>query len=143
MLSVAGIDADPVLIGAGVAFIPELPTPGAFNHAINLAHVDGHPIWLDSTAEVAPYALLLATIRGKQALVIPATGEAHLETTPAKPPFPAELKFNADGSLDDKGTSHSHITLDLRGDDEVALREAVRSVSPPSGTSSCSRSPRP
>ena len=130
MLSAAGISADAVLIGAGIAFNPAVPSPGSFNHIITLAHVDNKPAWLDSTAEVAPYRLLSAVLRGKQSLVIPITGNSHLETTPKDPPFPFEDRFQAIGALDENGTAHSHITIDVRGDDEVPFRQAVRTVSP-------------
>jgi tetratricopeptide (TPR) repeat protein len=130
MLAAANIPADAVLIGANIAFNPDLPSPGAFNHAINLAHVSGRPVWLDSTAEVAPYRLLNPLIRDHKALVIPFTGDAHIETTPKDPPFPSISHFGASGALDDKGTSHSHFVFDFRGDDEVVFRAAVRSVSP-------------
>jgi len=130
MLNAAVVPTDAALIGVNVAFTPEVPSPGAFNHAINLAHLDGHAVWLDSTAEVAPFGMLQSPIRGKQALVIPLTGDAHLETTPKDPPFPATQNFTAIGSLDEKGTSHSRITLEMRGDDEITFRQAVRSVSP-------------
>ena len=130
MLATAGIPTDAVLIGVSIPFVEDVPSPGSFNHAINLAHVDGKPIWLDSTSEVAPYNFLQSPIRGKKALVIPLTGEAHIETTPKDPPFPGEQTFEAVGTLDDKGTSHSHIKIDMRGDDEVVFRQAVRSVSP-------------
>jgi tetratricopeptide (TPR) repeat protein len=130
MLAAANIPADAVLIGASVTFNEAVPSPGSFNHAINLAHVDGKPVWLDSTAEVAPYQLLMSLIRGKKALVIPAVGEAHIETTPIDPPFPSLIEVKAVGTLDDQGTSHSHFVMDLRGLDEVLYREAVRTVSP-------------
>ena len=130
MLSAAGITADPVLIGAGITFNPDLPSPASFNHAITLAHIDNKPIWLDSTAEVSPYRMLNPIIRDKRALVIPATGDAHIETTPKDPPFPDVIHFEAVGTLDDTGTSHSHLVLDLRGDEEAVYRQAVRSVSP-------------
>ena len=130
MLSAAGIAADPVLIGAGVTFNPDVPSPGSFNHVITLVHVDGKPLWLDSTPEVSPYQLLNPIIRGKHSLVIPATGDAHVETTPKDPPFPDVIHFEAVGTLDDTGTSHSHLVLDLRGDEETVYRQAVRSVSP-------------
>jgi transglutaminase-like putative cysteine protease/tetratricopeptide (TPR) repeat protein len=130
MLSAAGIPTDAVLIGAGIAFNADVPSPGSFNHAINLAHVDGKPVWLDATAEVAPYRLLVPQIRGRKALVIPLSGEAHIDTTPKEPPFPAVDRFEAAGTLDDKGTSHSHLVFDLRGDSEVVFRSVVRTVSP-------------
>jgi len=129
MLSAVNIPADAVLIGAGITFNEAVPSPASFNHAINLAHVNGKPVWLDSTAEVAPYQLLFSVIRGKKALVIPATGDAHIETTPIDPPFPSHVDFNATGTLDDTGTSHSHFILDIRGQDEISYREAVRAVS--------------
>ncbi|MGA7158965.1 MAG: DUF3857 domain-containing protein [Acidobacteriaceae bacterium] len=129
MLSAAGISADPVLIGVGIPFNPDVPSPGAFNHVITLAQVDGKPIWLDSTPEASPYQLLNNLIRDQRALVIPSTGDARIETTPANPPFPSYVHFQAIGTLDDTGTSHSHLTMDLRGDEEVGVRQAVRSIS--------------
>jgi len=87
MLSAARHSRNAALIGAGVAFTPDLPSPGWFNHVITVAHVDGKPVWLDATAEVAPYRLLLQVLRGKQALVVPASGDAYLATTPKDPPF--------------------------------------------------------
>jgi tetratricopeptide (TPR) repeat protein len=130
MFAAANIPADAVLIGVNVAFNPDLPSPGSFNHAINLAHVSGQPVWLDATAEVAPYRLLNPVIRGRKALVIPLTGDAHVDTTPKDPPFPSVQTFQAIGTLDDKGTSHSKLVLDLRGDSEVIFRTVARSVSP-------------
>lgn len=130
MLSAAGISSDAVLIGANVAFTSDLPSPGWFNHVITVAHVNGKPVWLDATAEVAPYQLLLPVLRGKEALVIPTSGDAYLATTPKDPPFPLEDRFVATGTLDEKGVSHSHIVMDLRSDTEIAYRQAVRNVSP-------------
>jgi tetratricopeptide (TPR) repeat protein len=130
MLSAAGINADAVLIGAGITFNSAVPSPTSFNHAITLAHVDGKPVWLDSTAEVSPFGLLNPIIRGKQALVIPATGDAHIETTPKDPPFPFLNTFEAIGTLDEKGTSHSHIVMTIRGDGQVTIAQAARTVSP-------------
>ena len=130
MLSAADILADTVLIGAGVAFNADVPSPSSFNHAINLAHVNGQFVWLDATAEVAPYGLLDPLIRGHKALVIPLDGEAHIEIAPKASPFPSFEKFAATGTLDDKGTSHSHFDLDIQGDAEVFFRRTLRSVVP-------------
>ena len=130
MLSAAGINADAVLIGAGITFNSAVPSPASFNHAITLAHIDGQPVWLDSTPEVSPFQLLNPVIRGEQALVIPATGDAQVETTPKNPPFPFLNTFEAIGSLDDTGTSHSHIVMTFRGDEQVIIAQAVRTVSP-------------
>jgi transglutaminase-like putative cysteine protease/tetratricopeptide (TPR) repeat protein len=130
MLAAANIPADAVLIGPGITFNPAVPSPAAFNHAITLAHIDGQPVWLDSTAEASPFRLLNPLIRDKAALVIPNSGDARIDSTPKDPPFPSSVHFEAVGSLDDTGTSHSRITMDLRGDGEVDFRQAIRTVSP-------------
>jgi len=130
MLSAANIPADAVLIGAGITFNPAVPSPGSFNHAITFAHIDGKPVWLDSTAEVSPFGLINPALRDKQSLVIPATGEARVETSSKILPFRFLNTFEAVGTLDDKGTSHSHIVMIVRGDDQVTIAQAVRTVSP-------------
>ncbi len=130
LLTAAGFDVDAALVGAGVPFNEAVPSPAAFNHCITLLHLDGKPVWLDATAEVAPYRFLVATVRDRHALVIPSTGPATLQTTFKDIPFKPEIRFDADGALDEHGTSHSHIVLALRGDDEIPFRQAARSVSP-------------
>ncbi len=87
-------------------------------------------IWLDSTQEVAPYRALLAVERDKPVLRIPVDGPAHLDHTPAKLPFESVQRFEATGALDAEGVVKSRITFTFRGDDEIALRAAVRQVSP-------------
>jgi len=129
MLASTGITTDAVLIGAGVAFNEAVPSPGSFNHVITLAHIAGKAVWLDPTAEFAPYRLLNPVIRGRKSLVVPLTGEAHVETTPTELPFAPSTYFEATGSLDEQGTSHSHMVIDFRGDDEVPFRQAVSAVS--------------
>jgi tetratricopeptide (TPR) repeat protein len=130
MLSAAGFTADAALVGSGVHFNEAVPSPGSFNHVITVVQLDGKPIWLDATAEVAPYRMLTSTIRGKHALVIAPTGPATIEITPKELPFKPEVHFDADGSLDDKGTSHSHIVMVMRGDEEILFRAAARTISP-------------
>jgi tetratricopeptide (TPR) repeat protein len=130
MLSTAGINADAVLIGAGIRFNAAVPSPASFNHLITRAMVAGQPVWLDSTAEVAPYRLLYPVIRDRQALVVPASRVAHLDRSPASPPFPSYQTMNAVGSLDKVGISHSRLTFVFRGDAELVLRSAFRQVAP-------------
>jgi len=130
MLAAAGIKTDAVLIGAGVRFTPAVPSPAAFNHMITHATVAGQEVWLDTTAEIAPYRMLVSVIRDKQALVVPAVGAAYVARTPADPPFASFQTMDADGSLDKNGTSHSRLTLVVRGDVELAVRAAFRQASP-------------
>jgi tetratricopeptide (TPR) repeat protein len=130
LLSAAGFSSDAALIGSGVRFNEAVPSPGSFNHVITVVQLDGKPIWLDATAEVAPYRMLMPALLDKQALVVPTTGPAHIERTPKDLPFHAEFSFTAEGSLDEHGTSHSHMVMVIRGVDEIIFRQAARSVAP-------------
>jgi tetratricopeptide (TPR) repeat protein len=130
MLSATGIQSDAVLIGAGIRFNPAVPSPGAFNHLITHLTLAGQPVWLDTTTEIAPYRMLVPVIRDKQALVVPATVAAHLDRTPADPPFASFQTMDAVGTLDKNGVSHSRLTLVVRGDVELALRAAFHQTAP-------------
>ena len=130
MLTVLGLHPNAVLIGAGIRFNEAVPSPAAFNHLITTVQVNGQQVWLDSTAEVAPYRMLSYPIRDKQALVIPENDAAKVERTPTRLPFEGINKMEAAGTLDKDGISNSRLTLTLRGDDELQLRAALRQMSP-------------
>lgn len=130
MLNALGLHPSAVLIGAGMRFNEAVPSPGSFNHLITTVEVSGQQVWLDTTAEVAPYRALLYWIRDKKALVVPDTGVAKVETTPAALPFPSFQKLEAVGTLDKDGISNSHLVWSTRGDGEIVLRAAFRQVSP-------------
>ncbi len=130
MLTALGLHPNAVLIGAGVRFNEAVPSPGSFNHLITTVMVNGEQVWLDTTAEVAPYRALVYVTRDKKALVVPDTGVAKIETTPATLPFPSYQKLDAVGTLDKEGTSNSHLVWTMRGDGEMILRGAFRQVSP-------------
>jgi len=129
MLTVLGLHPDAALIGAGIRFNEAVPSPAAFNHLITTVQVNGQQVWLDSTAEVAPYRMLSYPIRDKQALLVPEKEEATVERTPAKLPFDPFDKMTAVGELDKDGVSRSRLTLTLHGDDELQLRAAFRQLS--------------
>ena len=84
LLRAKGFSTSPALVGAGIAPVPEVPSPAMFNHVITTVNLPGGRIWLDSTPMVSPYRYLGAIIRDQKALVVPADGPATLETTPAK-----------------------------------------------------------
>ncbi len=130
MLTASGLHPDAVLIGAGVRFNEAVPSPSSFNHLITTVSVDGQPVWLDSTEEVAPYRALSYVIRDRKALVVPDAGVAKIETTPADLPFPSFEKLNSVGTLDKEGTTNSHLTWTFRGDTELIMRSAFRQISP-------------
>jgi uncharacterized protein HemY len=130
MLGALGVKTDAVLVGAGIRFNPEVPSPAAFNHLITLATVDGKPVWLDATAEVAPYRMLMAVIRDHSALAVPDAGAARLERTPAGLPFKPFQTMDAVGALDKDGISESKMTLTFRGDVELLVRATMRQIPP-------------
>jgi tetratricopeptide (TPR) repeat protein len=130
MIEALGMHPDAVLIGAGIRFNQAVPSPAAFNHLITRVELDGKPVWLDTTAEVAPFGMLLALTRDHEALVIPVSGPSEVERTPARPPFANTTVMEAKGTLDADGVSTSRLTLTLHGDVEVLMRSVIRQVSP-------------
>ncbi|WP_035346972.1 DUF3857 domain-containing protein [Edaphobacter aggregans] len=130
MLTAAGMHPEAAMIGAGIRMNEEVPSPGAFNHMITTVPVTGQQVWLDATAEVAPYQVLVSPIRDKQALVVPETGAAKLERTPATPPFAPFSRFVAKGTLSKEGTMKAQMEYMVRGDDELVLRTLLKQVPP-------------
>jgi tetratricopeptide (TPR) repeat protein len=127
-----GFTTAPALIGVNIAPVADLPSPASFNHVITTVTLPGSaaPIWLDTTAEVAPYRVLVAPIRDEQALVIPDSAPASLQKTPADPPFPYHEQFEANGTLDKDGLLKSHMEMTLRSDNELAFRGMRERLAP-------------
>lgn len=130
LLRAKGFATAPALIGVNIAPVPDLPSPALFNHVITTVDLPSGRVWLDTTAEVAPYRMLVPFIRDQQALVIPATGVAALERTPADPPFPYFERFEATGTLDKDGLLKSHMDLTLRSDNELGFRFLLQRAAP-------------
>jgi len=130
LLKASGIDASTVLIGSGLAFDPDLPSPAQFNHVITAVPFDGHTDWLDTTAEVAPYGLLVRQIRDRQALVIDPKGKATIEKTPVDPPFSSTESIRVDSKLDKDGVLTGHFDMTFRGDNEMVFRALFHEVAP-------------
>jgi hypothetical protein len=102
LLRAVGIESSPVLIHAGNSYrLPDLPTPYAFNHAITF--IPALNLYLDSTAEFAPFGLLPQEVMQQPALIA-ATG--IVSQTPL-------MDAN-------KHYAETHTTLALRPDGSVA-----------------------
>ncbi len=126
----AGLEAYPVLIHSSRKLDPDVPSPAQFDHVISaVPHKDGF-YFLDTTAEVAPFALLPATLRGKKALLIPRGAPAQVVETPADPPFPIRQDVWVSGKISDLGKLEATVRYQLRGDNEVGLRQAFRRMPP-------------
>jgi transglutaminase-like putative cysteine protease/tetratricopeptide (TPR) repeat protein len=131
LLRSKGFITSPVLIGAGIAAIPDVPSPAVFNHEITTVELPGTGrIWLDSTAEVAPFRVLSPVIRDQEALVLPQKAPASLQKTPADPPYPYTERFDSVMSLNTEGVLKGKITLLMRSDSELVYRTLIRQAAP-------------
>ncbi|MBE7181533.1 MAG: tetratricopeptide repeat protein, partial [Terriglobus roseus] len=110
--------------------MPDVPSPAVFNHVITTVMLPSGRIWLDSTAEVAPFQYLVPPIRDQEALVVPEKGTATLVKTPAAPPYAFTGEFSAKGELSADGTLHASMTGTYRDDEEVLLRALARNLAP-------------
>lgn len=127
LLDAAGLRAWPVLINTQRKIDVEMPSPSQFDHVISAVPLGDQLWWMDTTTEVAPFRLLSANLRKKQALVIPADGsEPRLLETPADPPFPSTQHVEIEGVISELGKLDAKVTYQLRGDGELPLRMAFR-----------------
>ena len=92
--------------------------------------MNDHTDWLATTAEVAPYGLLVRQIRDRQALVIDPKGKATIEKTPADPPFRSSESISVDSTLDKDGVLTGHFDMTFRGDSELLLRALFHENAP-------------
>jgi tetratricopeptide (TPR) repeat protein/transglutaminase-like putative cysteine protease len=128
MLEAEGFHASSVLINSSRKLDPDVPSPAQFDHVITLLPLAKEEIWMDTTTEVAPFRLLSFNIRKKQGLVIPASGPAHLEETPADPPFPNRQIQEIDAAVNDLGKLQGNVSFNVRGDTELLMRMIFRRV---------------
>jgi len=128
LLEASGYHASSVLINSGRKIDPDIPSPSQFDHVFTMVPLGKEEIWMDSTTEVAPFRLLSAVLRDKQALVIPQDGVPHLEKTPANPPMVNRQVSDIDGKINEFGKLNAHVKYELRGDTELYLRMLFRHV---------------
>lgn len=126
MLQAANIPSDAVLIPFSRDLDTSTPSPSQFDHVITAVHADEGLIWMDSTAEVAPFRLLSAALRNKSALLIPSDGAGRIVETPIDPPFLSTQRVEIDAEVSDLGKLSAKLRYFLRGDNELALRVAFR-----------------
>ncbi len=128
LLKAAGIEAWPVLISSSRELDPATPSPAQFDHVITLVPLAGKVLWMDSTEEVAPVNILMATLRDKQALAVPKDKPAYLERTPADLPSPRTIRIQVEGKLTDQGQFSGHIAESSDGDVGMLFRAGFRQV---------------
>jgi tetratricopeptide (TPR) repeat protein len=126
LLAAENIKAYPALINSTAKIQPDVPSPQQFDHMITAVPQGEGFLFLDTTAEVAPYGYLVAALRDKDALVIPDKGAPKLVRTQKDPPFKSQFHFQADGTLDDSGTLECKVRIIVRTDEEILYRLAFR-----------------
>ena len=126
MLAATGLRAFPVLIGSSRELDVDMPSPAQFNHVISAIPLGSETLWADTTAEITPLGLLEPALRDKKALLIPGTGPARVETTPADPPYHFSELITMEGAIDDLGKLTARVRMVLRGDYEIGMRIAFR-----------------
>lgn len=126
LLAAAGITAYPVLVNAERGVIePAVPMPGQFDHVITVVPMDGQLLWMDPTLGVAPLGVLMAPLRGRQALVAE-PGAGRLADIPENAPLPERETLRATGKLDAAGKLTLDDRLELQGISEVIFRTLFR-----------------
>lgn len=130
LLRAKGFTAAPALIGVNIDMVPEVPSPGFLNHVITTVNLPSGKLWMDTTAEIAPFQLLLAPLRDKDALVIPSVGVAAIERTPANLPYPFVDHFVATATISADGKLTGHVEAHYRSDSEIVVRTIGRSIAP-------------
>jgi tetratricopeptide (TPR) repeat protein len=128
LLEAEGFHASSVLINSSRKLDPDVPSPSQFDHVITMLPMGKDEVWMDTTAEVAPFRLLAYPLRNKLALVIPENGTPHLENTPADTPMPDSEIAEVDGSVNQIGKLEAHVHYTFRGDEELMLRSIFRRV---------------
>jgi tetratricopeptide (TPR) repeat protein/transglutaminase-like putative cysteine protease len=131
LLEAEGLHADSVLINSMRKLDPDVPSPSQFDHVITMLPLGQQEVWMDTTAEVAPFRLLAYTLRKKQALVIPPATSGlppRLQDTPADTPMPDTERSEITGKLNEIGKLEAHVRYEFRGDEELLLRSIFRRV---------------
>lgn len=128
MLRAEGIQSYPVLISSYRELDPDVPSPAQFNHEITAMESGTDLTWLDTTAEVAPYGLIMYQLRNKQALVAAEGKLGGLKRTPANSPVKNQLAIKMDGKFTETGTLDAGVEITANGDGDLPLRSAFRSI---------------
>jgi hypothetical protein len=121
-----GLKASSALVHSSIALDPDFPSPSQFDHVMTRVAVGSEAVWLDTTAEVAPFRLLSPSLRKKQTLVVDASGAARLEESPATTPMANATVADIDSTLSEAGALSAHVRLAFSGDYELVMRALFR-----------------
>jgi hypothetical protein len=130
------------LFAAGSHVSDQLPSPSLFANSATIVHIPMQPTdlghggfkmcdrcgdlyWLVPAMEVAPFAAIPATLRGREAFVVNyMLATRPFAKTPEDLPFPAVQRVTVDASISSDGALDTKLKYILRGDNELLLRVA-------------------
>ncbi len=142
LANAVGMESRAALFGAASKISDQLPIPSLLINCAILIHISSPPenlghglssmcdhcgknYWLVPSMEVAPFAVLQSTLRGKQALVPHFMFNlAPFSYAPKELPFPSTQLVHVDATLNADGTLTAKVHYSLRGDNELLLRVA-------------------
>lgn len=130
LLRAEGIESYPVLIHHARKLDEDIPSPAQFDHVITAARIDKQLVWLDATAEVAPFGLILYPLRDKDAVLASADASGGLIRTPDSPPVKNTLSYNIQGKVAENGALDATLQVTTGGDSAVLLRILFRGAAP-------------
>jgi tetratricopeptide (TPR) repeat protein/transglutaminase-like putative cysteine protease len=132
LLRAADITSYPVLINSGRKLDPDVPSPAQFDHEITAVRLGkGEDLtWLDTTAEVAPFGLIMYQLRNKQSLLASDDTYAGLRKTTADSPVKNLVAIKIDGKFSETGALDTTFDLLAQGDSDLPLRMAFRRAPP-------------
>ena len=130
LLRAVGIESYPVLIGSERKLDEDVPSPAQFDHVITAARIDKDLTFLDTTAEVAPFGLILYQLRDKQALIAADAPTGGVHKTPTTVPVKNTVAYTLDGKFSELGTFDAGVDLAMNGDSAVLLRMIFRRAAP-------------
>lgn len=126
LLKAEGIDSYPVLIHHERKMDQDVPSPAQFDHVITAARIDKQLVWLDATAEVAPFGLIVYPLRDKEAVLATSDANGGLIRTPDSSPVKNTLTYNVSGKVAEDGTLDASMEETATGDSAVLLRAIFR-----------------
>lgn len=131
MLREVGVTAYPVLLKVDPIDDSRnsLPSPGAFNHAICLAEIDGKKYWLDATAQVCPWGSIPDGDRGADAFVI-RDGKGAFETIPYATPEENQRDVTAKLALNSDGSASGTVEMQGNGEWDLYMRTQLSYLTP-------------
>ena len=131
LLSAAGIQSYPVLIHSDLKLDADVPSPAQFDHVITAARLGKDFTWLDSTAEVAPFGMIMYQLRNKQALLASEDANGGLYRTPPDSPVKNTESFVVDGKFNETGALDATVDITATGDSDLPLRIDFRQLAQP------------